>query len=49
MLFFPLPVPNIDPFAPTDPFDSFGGNSGFADFGNMSKVGGRSAVKRPIQ
>ncbi|XP_053083542.1 epidermal growth factor receptor substrate 15-like 1 isoform X2 [Pangasianodon hypophthalmus] len=26
-----------DPFAPTDPFDSFGGNGGFADFGNMSK------------
>ncbi|TSP09081.1 Epidermal growth factor receptor substrate 15-like 1 [Bagarius yarrelli] len=26
-----------DPFASTDPFDSFGGNAGFADFGNMSK------------
>ncbi|XP_060762297.1 epidermal growth factor receptor substrate 15-like 1 isoform X2 [Neoarius graeffei] len=37
-----------DPFASTDPFDSFGGNSGFADFGNMSKgSSGKPAGRKP--
>ncbi|XP_066508433.1 epidermal growth factor receptor substrate 15-like 1 isoform X2 [Hoplias malabaricus] len=37
-----------DPFATTDPFgsDSFGGKSGFADFGNMSKGSGGHAIGR---
>uniref|UniRef100_A0AAR2LAQ1 Epidermal growth factor receptor pathway substrate 15 like 1 n=1 Tax=Pygocentrus nattereri TaxID=42514 RepID=A0AAR2LAQ1_PYGNA len=41
---------SVDPFATADPFgyDSFGGKTGFADFGNMSKVGGRSLLKRSI-
>ncbi|XP_058274491.1 epidermal growth factor receptor substrate 15-like 1 isoform X2 [Hemibagrus wyckioides] len=35
-----------DPFAPTDPFDSFGGNGGFADFGNMSKGSSGNPIGR---
>ncbi|XP_053529513.1 epidermal growth factor receptor substrate 15-like 1 isoform X2 [Ictalurus punctatus] len=35
-----------DPFAPSDPFDSFGGNSGFADFGNMSKGSSSQPIGR---
>ncbi|XP_062843585.1 epidermal growth factor receptor substrate 15-like 1 isoform X1 [Trichomycterus rosablanca] len=39
-----------DPFASTDPFGSksFGGNGGFADFGNMSKgSSGQAVVRKP--
>ncbi|KAM9439379.1 epidermal growth factor receptor substrate 15-like 1 isoform 2-T2 [Clarias gariepinus] len=37
-----------DPFASTDTFDSFGGNGGFADFGNMSKgSGGHPKSRKP--
>ncbi|KAI4878631.1 hypothetical protein NFI96_033604, partial [Prochilodus magdalenae] len=37
-----------DPFATTDPFgsDSFGGNTGFADFGNMSKASSGHPIGR---